>query len=58
MQPIKTLYKYPDLDTIVLIAGDGDFHDMVEFMMKTLNKKVVLFGWKASMNKDLFKMCT
>ena len=58
MRPIKSYFEHPNLDAIVLIAGDGDFHDMVEFMMKTLNKKVFVFGWRASMNKDLFNMCT
>jgi uncharacterized LabA/DUF88 family protein len=34
------------LETLVLIAGDGDFKDMVEFLTETLYKKVWIFGYK------------
>ena len=47
------MYSNPNLDTFVLLAGDGDFFDMVKFMKETLNKKVYLVGWSASMNEDL-----
>ena len=53
MQPIISLHNQPNLDTLVLLAGDGDFFDMVKFMKEILNKKVYLVGWSASMNEDL-----
>jgi len=34
------------LEQLVLVAGDGDFKDMVEFFTETLYKKVWVFGYK------------
>ena len=34
------------IDTLVLVAGDGDFRDLIEFFTTTLHKKVVVFGWR------------
>jgi hypothetical protein len=36
-----------------LIAGDGDFKDMVEFFTETLYKKVWVFGYKSSLSASL-----
>lgn len=58
MKPIKSLQANPNLDVVVLFAGDGDFYDMVEYFVKTLGKKVYVVGWSASMSGDLVKMCT
>lgn len=38
---------------MVLIAGDGDFKDMVEFFTETLYKKVWIFGYKSSLSASL-----
>jgi len=32
------------LDALVILAGDGDFKDLIEFVTQTLNKKVYVFG--------------
>ncbi|MFM7857184.1 MAG: NYN domain-containing protein, partial [Flammeovirgaceae bacterium] len=37
---VKSLNENPNLDVVVLLAGDGDFVDMVEFFTQTLRKKV------------------
>ena len=58
MRPIKSIYEHPNLDVVVLFAGDGDFHDMVEFMIKTHKVKFYVVGWSASMNKDLAALAT
>lgn len=58
MRPIRILLKDQDLKGIVLLAGDGDFHDMVDIMINNMNKKVYVVGWRSSMNRDLFKMCS
>ena len=58
MRPIKSLYEHPNLDVVVLFAGDGDFRDMVEFMMQTHKVKFYIVGWSASMNKELAALCT
>ena len=41
------------LEQLVLIAGDGDFKDMVEFFTETLYKKVWVFGYKYSLSASL-----
>lgn len=41
------------LETLVLLAGDGDFKDMVEFLTETLYKKVWIFGYKPSLSASL-----
>lgn len=41
------------LETLVLIAGDGDFKDMVEFFTENLYKKVWIFGYRASLSASL-----
>ena len=41
------------LEQLVLIAGDGDFKDMVEFFTETLYKKVWVFGYKSSLSASL-----
>lgn len=37
----------------MLIAGDGDFKDMVEFFTETLYKKVWVFGYRSSLSASL-----
>ena len=58
MKPIKSLYENPNLDVVVLLAGDGDFLDMVDFMINTLGKKVYVVGWSSSMGQYLKSHCT
>jgi len=41
------------LETLVLIAGDGDFKDMVEFFTENLYKKVWIFGYRSSLSASL-----
>lgn len=41
------------LGSLVLIAGDGDFKDMVEFFTETLYRKVWIFGYKSSLSASL-----
>ncbi len=53
MKPIETWHEHPNLDTVVLLAGDGDYNDMVRFITQKLKIKVFLAGWFDSMNKEL-----
>ena len=32
MVPVKVIHQHPDLKVVLLLTGDGDFHDMVDFM--------------------------
>jgi uncharacterized LabA/DUF88 family protein len=34
------------VDSLVMLAGDGDFKDMVSFFSETLNKNVWIIGYK------------
>jgi uncharacterized LabA/DUF88 family protein len=38
---------------LVFVAGDGDFKDMLDFVIGTLNKKLIVFGWNSCMSKTL-----
>ena len=58
MRPVKSLYENPNLDVVVLLAGDGDFLDMVEFFTQTLRKKVYVVAWSASIGIYLKEKCT
>jgi uncharacterized LabA/DUF88 family protein len=41
------------LDNLCLIAGDGDFKDMVEFFTETLFRPVWIMGYKSSFSASL-----
>ena len=36
-----------NMDSLVLVAGDGDFKDMLDFVSETLQKKIIVFGWNS-----------
>ena len=46
------------LDTLVLLAGDGDFRDMVSFVTETLYRKVYIVGYKGSISTSLIERAT
>ena len=52
MKAMELAYKN-DLDSLTLVAGDGDFRDCVEFLTKTAGKRVCLIGYTASFNSTL-----
>ena len=54
MKAMKIAFQN-QLDTLVLIAGDGDFKDMIEFITETLFKKVWIFGYKSSLSPSLYE---
>lgn len=35
------------MNALVFVAGDGDFKDMLDFVVDTLKKKVIIFGWNS-----------
>ena len=35
------------MDALVLVAGDGDFIDMLDFVAEELKKKIIIFGWSS-----------
>jgi hypothetical protein len=52
MKAMKSVYA-GQLDTLVLLAGDGDFKDLLEFLTETLFKKVYVFGYSANTSLSL-----
>lgn len=42
----------------MLLAGDGDFKDMVEFLTETLYKRVWILGYRTSLSASLFEKAT
>lgn len=50
---VMTLAYQNKLNSLVLVAGDGDFRDMVDFVVNTMQKPVYIAGYKASMSASL-----
>ena len=57
MKAMELAYKQ-ELDSLTLLAGDGDFRDCVEFITKTVKKKVSIFAYEASFNETLTQVAT
>ena len=47
MKAMKSAFA-GQLDTLILLAGDGDFKDLIEFLTETLYKKVWIFGYSVN----------
>jgi len=41
------------MDALVLVAGDGDFIDMLDFVADELKKKIIIFGWSSCTSHKL-----
>ena len=46
------------MKNLILVAGDGDFTDMVLFMKNTKNVNVYIFAWSGSVNHEISKKAT
>ena len=57
MKAMELAYKR-ELESLTLVAGDGDFRDCVEFITQTVGKKVSIFGYEASFNDTLTAVAT
>ena len=57
MRPIQCFMQDQSLTGVVLLAGDGDFFDMVHTVICEFNRKVYLCGWSASMSPKLIQLC-
>ncbi len=56
MSPVTAKLDHPTMKTFVLLAGDGDFTDMVKFMRQKMNVNVVLVSWSASVNYGITQL--
>ena len=54
MTAMKLAYK-GELGSMTLVAGDGDFRDLLEFVCDDMQKDVFMFAWKQSLPKALRK---
>ena len=41
------------MDTLILVAGDGDFIDMVKCMQEIYNVKVYVIAWASSLSYNM-----
>jgi uncharacterized LabA/DUF88 family protein len=42
-----------EMEELVLLAGDGDFKDMLDFVVNTMKKKLIVFSWNSCVSKTL-----
>jgi hypothetical protein len=47
MKAVKLVHQ-GELDSLTLVAGDGDFLDMLRFLKDDLHKDLSLFSYKSS----------
>jgi len=49
---------HPTLKNLILLAGDGDFTDMVKLMKETYNVRVFIVAWSASVNFKISELAS
>ena len=54
MKAMKALME-DQLDILVLITGDCDYRDLIEYLTETKYKKVYVFGYKDTISKELYE---
>ena len=57
MRPVQLFMEDPSLTGLVLLAGDGDFIDMVRTVQNDFKKTVYICGWSASMSPKMLEEC-
>ena len=57
MRPVQLFMEDRSLSGLVLLAGDGDFIDMVRTVLRDFRKQVFICGWSASMSPKLLDLC-
>jgi uncharacterized LabA/DUF88 family protein len=53
MSPIEYIDKNPDMGTLILVAGDGDFIDMVKCMQEIYKVEVYVIAWSNSLSYNM-----
>ena len=53
MKVMLLVMKHPELENVVLVAGDRDFTDLLQFL-HTTHIKVNLFGFRANLSSNMF----
>ena len=56
MRPIRAKMEHPTMKNLILLAGDGDFTDMVKFMLNTFKVNVFIFAWAESLNYGISEL--
>lgn len=49
----QTAYTKPDITTFIIFTGDGHFQSVTKYLIQKLNKKVVIYGVRDSVSKQL-----
>jgi uncharacterized LabA/DUF88 family protein len=55
VKPIQFKVEHPEMKNLILVAGDGDFLDVVKLMKNTFKVKVIIFSWSGSFNYEILK---
>lgn len=53
MRPIRAKVEHPTMKNLILLAGDGDFTDMIKFMLNTYKVNVIIVCWSDSINHGI-----
>ena len=53
MLPIRYKMEHPDLENVILVGGDGDLIDAVDFLQDVLKVKVFVVAWSACLSNKL-----
>jgi len=53
IRPVKAYREHPTMKTFILLAGDGDFTDMLKFVKTDLGLRVILVAWSQSVNGNI-----
>lgn len=49
----QTAYTKPDITTFIIFTGDGHFQSVTKYLIQKLNKKVIIYGVRDSVSKQL-----
>lgn len=49
---------HKDVDTYIIFTGDGHFHSVIKHLVKQKKKRVIVFGVRESINRQLFEVAS
>ena len=54
MKVMQVAYE-SKVEKVILVAGDGDFIDLINFVKKTLHKEIFIVGYQHSMSNTIIE---
>ena len=58
IRPIQAKFDHPTMKNLILVAGGGDFVDMVTTLRDTFNIKVFICAWSESLDYKISQLAT